>query len=212
VGARRARRALGAPRAGLARPIALAAAAVVALAGCSYTVVVTPASPTTHDYPIEPTPWPNGTIGASGLRISPSLLSYIPISVGGSTLIEDVTQEIQALDDPAYAAAFTSYYAARINDITAPNWLLVTLQERKPDAQNEEFYAQWRDDWFKVSCSQAEGLGSASTETINDLTVDIGSCNGGVVSYVLALDNGVLVSMMDLGPRRLGRQLVQGIK
>ena len=119
---------------------------------------------------------------------------------------------MQALDDLAYSSAFTSYYAARINDVTAPNWLLVTLEERKPDAQNEEFYAQWRDSWFAASCSQAEGLESTATETINDLTVDVGTCKGGVVSYVLALDGGVLVSMMDLGPRRLGRQLIQGIK
>ncbi len=196
--------------AGRARLAALAAVAI-ALAGCTYTVTVTQSAPTSYDYPIAPTPWPNGTVGASGLRINPSLLANVPINVGGSPLIEDVIQELQALDDPAYSTAFISYYAARINDIASPNWLLVTLEERRPDAQNEEFYAQWRDGWFGVACSQAGGLDSASVESINGWQVDIGACNGGVTAYVLALDNGVLVSAMDLGPRRLGRQLIQGI-
>lgn len=195
-----------------ARLVALAAALAVALAGCSYTVIVTPASPTSYNRPILPTPWANGTTGASGLRISPSLLFGMPTTVGGSPLIEDVLQELQALDDPTYGSAFESYYAARIGDITDPNWLLVTFEELKPGAQNEEFYASWRDGWFATACSQADGLGSTSVETIDGWSVDLGTCKGGVLVYVLAVDNGVLISMMDFGPRRLGRQFVEAIE
>jgi hypothetical protein len=199
-------------RGSVARLVALVTVALVALTGCTYNVVVTQAPATSYNRPIAPTPWPNGTVGASGLRINPSLLSNIPLNVGGSPLIEDVIQELQALDDATYAAAFTSYYAARVNNVGDANWLLVTLEERKPEAVNQEFYDQWRDSWFNVSCSQAEGLGSTSTETINGWTVDVGECRGGVVVYVVAIDDGVLLSMMDLGPRRLGRQLIQAIK
>jgi hypothetical protein len=191
--------------------VTLAAAVVVALAGCTYTLTVTQVAPTSYNRPIVPTPWPNGTVGASGLRINPSLLANVPLNVGGSPLVEDVLQEMQAMDNASYASAFTSYYAARVNDVTNPNWLLVTLEERKQDAQNAEFYASWRDSWFGIACSQADGLGSKTVESINGWQVDVGTCNGGVVAYVLALDNGVLVSMMDLGPRRLGRQLIQAI-
>ena len=196
------------------RRILAACAAVLvvgSVAGC-YNVAVTQAPPTSYNRPLLPTPWPNGTTGASGLRINPSLLSNVPINVGGSPLIEDVIQEMQALDDPTYASAFTSYYAARINDVTNPNWLLVTLEERKSDAQNEEFYTQWRDSWFGITCSQAQGLATKTVESIEGWQVDVGTCTGGVVAYVLALDNGVLVSMMEFGPRRLGRQLIHGIE
>jgi hypothetical protein len=71
---------------------------VLAAAGCTYTVVVTPTPAGSFNRPIVPTPWPNGTVGACGLRISPSLLYGLPTTVGGSPLVEDTLLEVQAQD------------------------------------------------------------------------------------------------------------------
>jgi hypothetical protein len=208
VGRRPTRRAAARRLAALVAAIALAAA----LAGCTYTVVVTPTPLGSFDRPIAPTPWPNGTVGACGLRISPSLLYGLPTTVGGSPLVEDTLLEVQAMDDSAFCSAFTAYYATQIGDLTDANWLVATFEQPKEDAQNQDFYDQWRDSWFKTACSQADGLDTTASETINDWRVDVGHCKGGVDAYVVALDSGLLISAMDLGPRRLGRELIQAIK
>ena len=201
---------------------ALAVVTAVSLSGCSYNVVAQTPTPEptgtgvrpgiATQVPIEATPWPNGTIGADGLRIDPSLMSNIPSIVGGNPLVEYVEVESAALDDSHYADAFSSYYAAHLGDITDLNWVEVTLGALKPDAQSQDFYTSWRDDWFNAACSQADGIGSTSLQQINDWQVDVATCKGGVMAYTLRLDAATLVSIMDLGPRRLGRQLISAIK
>ena len=195
---------------GLLAAVVLLATSVVA-AGCYYTVVVTSPTPLVTSVPIEPTGWPNGTIGTFGLRIDPSLLRNIPSSVGGNPLLEDVEFELLTLDDPHYASPFDGYYIAHINSISDPNWLEVSIASPREGAQTDDFYASWRDSWFKTACSQADGIDTTTLESINDWQVDVATCNGGVMAYTLRLDNGILVSIMDLGPRRLGRQLIKGI-
>ena len=182
------------------------------VAGCSYTVVVTPTPLGSFDRPLAPTPWPNGTVGACGLRISPSLLYGLPTMVGGSPLVEDTLLEVQAMDDSGICSAFTAYYAAQVGDLTDPNWLVATFEQPKEGAQNAEFFDQWRDSWFNSACLQADGLDTKATEMINDWQVDVGHCKGGVDAYVVVLDSGLLISAMDLGPRRLGRELIAAIK
>jgi hypothetical protein len=190
--------------------------AVMLLAGagaaaCSPAANPTPTPRPPTEVPILPTPWAHGTIGQYGLRINPGLISNIPAVVGGNPLVEDTTLEIAAMDDPQYATAFISYYVAGLGRITDLNWLEVTVGERKTDAVDEAFYTNWRDSWFRAACSQADGIQSTTQEQINDWPVDVAICTGGVNAYTLSLDNGVIVSIMDLGPRRLGRQLIQGI-
>jgi hypothetical protein len=207
---------IGRPRIGRLRIGGLLAAAVllatsVVAVGCSYSVVVTNPPPLVTSVPIEPTGWPNGTTGTFGLRIDPSLLSNIPSSVGGNPLLEDVEFEMLALDDPNYASPFDAYYVAHIDSISDLNWLEVSVASLREGAQTDDFYASWRDSWFKTACSQADGIDTTTLESINDWQVDVATCKGGVMAYTLSLGNGILVSIMDLGPRRLGRQLIEGI-
>jgi hypothetical protein len=186
---------------------------ITGVAACS-TGYVTPPPPTQRpetEVPILATPWANGTIGKYGLHINPGLIANIPAVVGGNPLVEDTSLEIAAMDDAQYADAFSGYYVAHLNQVTDLNWLEVSVGERKADALDQDFYTSWRDSWFKTACSQADGIKSSGTEQINDWTVDVATCTGGVNAYTLALDNGDLVSIMDLGPRRLGRQLIAGI-
>ena len=195
---------------GLLAAVVLLATSVVA-AGCYYTVVVTSPTPLVTSVPIEPTGWPNGTIGTFGLRIDPSLLRNIPSSVGGNPLLEDVEFELLTLDDPHYASPFDGYYIAHIDSISDPNWLEVSIASLREGAQTDDFYASWRDSWFKSACSQADGIDTTGLESINDWQVDVATCKGGVMAYTLRPNAGILVSIMDLGPRRLGRQLIKGI-
>jgi hypothetical protein len=208
----------GLPSAALLLAVAALAAA---LSGCNYNYVAQSPAPTptgtgtrpgiATEVPIEPTPWPNGTIGAYGLRIDPSLMSNIPSIVGGNPLVEDVLVEDAALDDPQYADSFSAFYVARVGMVSDLNWVQVSLGALKTAAQTDDFYTAWRDDWFKAACSQADGIGVTGKDSLNDWQVDVASCNGGVNAYTLNLNDGILVSIVDFGPRRLGRQLISGI-
>ena len=195
---------------GLVAALLLAAAAATACTYYPEPPSPTPAPPGTA-VPIMPTGWPNGTTGTFGLRIDPSLLSNIPTVVGGNQLVEAADIEIAAMSDASYAKAFSSYYVAGLGSTADLNWLQVTLGAPRADAQSEDFYTTWRDGWFQTACSQAGGIDTTAQQEINLWQVDVAYCIGGVDAYTLTLDDGVIVSIMDLGPRRLGLQLIQGI-
>jgi hypothetical protein len=201
-------------RAASAAMAALLFCAVVA--GCTYTVVVTQpggnGSPDVTEVPIGPTPWPNGTTGQYGLSIDPSLSSYLPAYVGGNPLVEDAGTELLALDDQAYAQAFNSIYVAQVGDITMPNWVQGSVAWLKGQSFGQAFYLSWRDDWFDRSCSEAGGIASKDKQAINDWDVDVATCAGGVHAYTLELTDSILISIVDLGPRQLGRQLIQALQ
>ena len=92
----------------------------VSLSGCSYNVVAQTPTPEptgtgvrpgiATQVPIEATPWPNGTVGADGLRIDPSLMSNIPSIVGGNPL--------QLSGEPGDRAAKTHAFAAELGELT----------------------------------------------------------------------------------------------
>jgi hypothetical protein len=162
--------------------------------------------------PIGATPWPNGTSGRYGLKIDPSLSSNLPSYVGGNPLVEDANTEAAALDDQGYASALDAFYAARVGQVTNPNWVLASVAQVKDGVSGPDFYAAWRDNWFTSACSQAGGVASKSQESINAWQVDVASCGGGVRAYTFSPSDGILISIMDLGPRNLARELIQVIQ
>lgn len=157
---------------------------------------------------LEPTPWPAGTVGPYGLRVDPALLRTFPATVSGEALEEAADLELQALDDQELAASFDAFAAARVGGMADPNWLVVSIGRLSASATGDAFYNRWRDDYASGACSQAGGVASTTTTSIGDWTVDVASCTGGVDAYTFRPEEDLLVSITDLGPRRLGRQLV----
>jgi hypothetical protein len=198
-------------------------AVAFAVAGCNYSVVVTQpplgsvdpgptGDPGYTEVPIGVTPWPNGTTGPYGMRIDPSLSSSLPSYVGGNPLVEDANTEALDLADKDYGDAFEALYVAQVGDVAAPNWVQASLARVRGGAVGDEFYASWRDRWFAATCSQAGGVATKAQESINDFQVDVATCGGGARAYTLSLGDGMLLSVVDLGPRRLGRQLIEALQ
>ena len=53
---------------------------------------------------------------------------------------------------------------------------------------------------------------SHGQQTINDWIVDVSTCNGGPVVYTLVLArDDLLLSMYGMGPRDLGRKLIEAL-
>lgn len=187
------------------------AAILVFVAACGSAVPTT--LPTTYTaVPIGPTAWPSGTVGQYGLRIDPSLLGRLPASVAALPLQEDAASEAGALGDKDLPNNFDGYAAAAIGVVGSdPDWLNVVIARRKPAAQTPDFYVSWVEEFATGACSQANGVADSSQQTINGWTVDVSTCNGGPVVYTLSLDETILVSMWGMGPRDLGRRLIENL-
>jgi hypothetical protein len=69
----------------------------------------------------------------------------------------------------------------------------------------------WIDQYAAGACSQANAVSSSTQETINGLIVDVATCGGGPIVYTVLLDNQVVLSMFDFGPKQLGRKLIEAI-
>jgi hypothetical protein len=191
---------------------ALLAALVVCVAACGISPP-TAAPPAYTAVPVGPTVWPSGTVGRYGLRIDPSLLGKLPASVGALALVENPGIETQVLDDADLANSFDGYAAASIGSLGDPDWLYVAIGRLKPDKQNNaDFYTAWVEEYATGACSQADGVApNGGQQTINEKIVDVSRCNGGPIVYTLALGNGLLLSMYGLGPRDLGRKLIESL-
>ena len=187
----------------------LVSGVAVAASGCGVAVVTTP--PAGTDVLIVATPWPNGTVGRYGLRIDPTLLSKLPAQVGGNPIVESAATEVQDLDNADLPASFAGIAEGGVGEITDPNWVRVSIGQLRPEAQTDDFYSNWRDQYDQGVCSRADGVASVQQETIADRTVDVATCKGGVIAYTVRISDSLLVSAQDLGPRRLGRQLMGAI-
>lgn len=188
----------------------LVSVAAFAVSSCGVSVATT--RPPGTDVAIAPTPWPNGTVGRYGLRIDPTLLGKLPAQVGGNPIVEAAGTEAQDLDNPDLPAAFDGIAEGSLGDITDANWLRVSIGRLRPEAQTDDFYTSWRDQYDQGVCSRADGVASVQLQTIADWPVDVATCNGGVIAYTVRISDGLLVSAQDLGPRRLGRQLILAIQ
>lgn len=212
---RGAPRATTAHRASTARraAAALLAAVMVFVAACGISPP-TAAPPKYTAVPIGPTVWPSGTVGRYGLRIDPSLMGKLPASVGALAIVENPGIESQVLDDADLANSFDGYAAASIGVIGGPDWLYLAIGHLKPDKQNNaDFYTAWVEEYATGACSQADGVApNGGQQTINDKIVDVSKCNGGPVVYTLSLGNGLLLSMYGMGPRDLGRKLIESLR
>ena len=60
------------------------------------------------------------------------------------------------------------------------------------------------------ACSQANGVSGSGQQTIAEKTVDVSACGGGPIVYTL-VSGDLLISMYGLGPRDLGRKLIEGL-
>jgi hypothetical protein len=191
----------------------LLAAALFSVAACGVSPPTAP-TPTYTAVAIGPTVWPSGTVGHYGLQIDPSLLGKLPTSVGGLPLVEDPGSESGALDNADLAANLDGYAAASVGTLGDPDWLYVVVGRLKPANQNNaDFYTAWVEQYATGACSQAGGVApNGGQQDINDWRVDVSTCNGGPIVHTLVFGDGnLLLSMYGLGPRDLGRELIDSL-
>ncbi len=160
-----------------------------------------------------PRPGRTARPGQYGLHIDPSLLKRLPITIGGIALSEDAGEEEQRMADPELPKTIDRLAAAMASpDITAQDVLRLEIVHFKTEAQNEDAYTAWIDQYATEACSQASGVAESHQETINNIWLtDVSTCNGGAVVYSVSLGDGQYLSMFDIGPKDLGRMLLNNL-
>jgi len=189
---------------------AIAAVAVLAAAGCGSNDATAAPPPARYTaVPIGQTPWPDGTVGQYGLRIDPSLLAQLPKSVYALPVVEDAASESGAMNNADLARNVDGYAAASVGALGDADYLNIAVGRLKPDAQTADFYTSWVADYATGACSQADGVASLDQQQqIGDWTVDMSTCKGGPVVYVLKISEDALLSMWGSGSHDLGRSLI----
>ena len=186
--------------------VALLVAAALVGAACGSTGPTS--TPNETQIPFGPSAWPSGTTGQYGLHIDPSLLGRLPRSVGAFPLVENTDSEMAALDDQDLSRTLDRYAAASIGELGDDNWLQLVIGHERPESQTPDVYTAWVDQYATGACSQADGVSGSTQPTINSWVVDVSTCAGGPIVYTLILGDGLLLSMYDLGPKDLGRMLI----
>jgi hypothetical protein len=182
----------------------------IALAAAACSPAASPTAPFYTEVPIGPTALPAGTVGQYGLQLDSTLLGKLPATVDAYPIAEDPDGESQALGDPDLVKTFDRYAAGKIGEISDDNWLVLTVAHLQPNA-GANAYPGWVDDFAASACSQASGVATTDTATINFWQVDTATCAGGPIVYTLELQNDLVLSMVGYGPRNLGRQLINAI-
>jgi hypothetical protein len=193
----------------IVRGVAALAAVAIVLAGCGG-AVASP-SPKYTAVPIGPTAWPSGTTGHYGLRIDPSLLGKLPAHAGALPVKEDPGSEAIVLDDADAAKTIDRYVAASAGGLADPDWLNIAVVHFKTESQNEDVYSNWVEQYAAGACSQASGVSGTDQQDIGDFRVDISTCAGGITVYTFQRGDSVVVSMYELGPKHIGRALIESI-
>ena len=212
------------------RAVLLPLAGVIALAAAGCGSSGSP-SPTTGS----PTPAPSATptstpavgspsaIADRAASIDPSLLAVLPASVSGQLIVEspdaekaDVAEIGITADVDRLAVGFVALPGSSASGGATGSegdLATATVVALQPGVAGDTFYADWRKSFDDAVCAQAGSLTASSEQSIGGRPVWVGTCSGGVTTYqVLVASRNLIVSVMSIGSRDFGRQIVTGLR
>ena len=83
----------------------------------------------------------------------------------------------------------------------------------RPELPADDFYGGYRHSFDTSACASVGGVEGTGTEEIGGRTVETTTCGGGATIYHLRLRDGrLIVSVLELGPKQFGRQLIESAK
>jgi hypothetical protein len=145
--------------------------------------------------------------------LDPTLLGFLPPTVGGIAIMESVDEATDALDDPALPLIATAMDAGVAVDAANGNLVVAWVVRLRPDRFTDGIYQQWRDSYDEGACAAAGGALGRAEATIDERTVYITSCVAGLRAYHVWLqDAGILISASAIGEANLGEQLMGNLQ
>lgn len=164
--------------------------------------------PTSFGPPPSPTP-----DDASPIILDPTLLAFLPESVGGIAVKEDVDGAATALSDPALPRIASAVDGALAVDTATGNLVYGWIVRLRPGVFSDSDYRQWRDAYDEGACAAGGGVVGRAEATIADRQAYVTSCTAGLHTYHVWLkDQDLLISASSIGDARLGEKLLEGLR
>ena len=140
------------------------------------------------------------------------LLDLLPADIDGHAIEESAEAAAESATDAALAAHAESIAVGVATDPATNTFVVASVVKLKPGVFDEEFYRDWRDSFDEGVCAQAGGVVGNAEAQIDERTVYIGTCAGGVHTYHVHLDGpDVIISANSVGDGRLGEQLMDSL-
>ena len=201
----------------------VAIALVTSLLGCIEqtldTMPLTP-PPTVGPSPIDRPPGTIGPPATSGsgapgeaVVVDPTLLGVLPAAVGGIPLTESADGETDALASTQLSTIASALAAGLAVDSPSGNFVYAVVVRLLPGGLDDARFRDWRDSYDEGACSGAGGVVGHAEAEIAKRTVFIGTCDAGVRTYhVWIEDRDLVVSASAAGDQRFGERLMTDLR
>jgi hypothetical protein len=169
-------------------------------------VPATSATPTVAPTLDVPSPTPDE---ATPAVIDSTLLAYLPESIEGVPVIEDLDEAALALADPALPRIATAIDVGLALDAATGNLVIAHVVRLREGAFDDGTYRQWRDSYDDGACAATGGVDARLEAPIDGRTVFVTSCVGDQrVHHVWIEDQDLLISASSVGDGRFGELLM----
>lgn len=164
--------------------------------------------PTSFGPPPSPTP-PDDT---TPIVLDAALLAFLPASVEGVPVKEDVDEAATALGDPALPRIASAVDGAVAFD-GGGNLVYAWIVQLRPGVFTDGEYRQWRDAYDEGACAAAGGVIGRAEATIAGRQSYVTSCVAGLHTYHVWLkDQDILISASSIGDGKFGEKLLEGLR
>jgi hypothetical protein len=162
---------------------------------------------------VGPPPSPTPPDDSTPLTLDPSLLAYLPETVAGIAVTEDVDEAATALADPALPRIASAVDGAVAVDAGTGNLVYGWIVRLRPGAFTDAEFRQWRDAYDEGACAAAGGVVGRAEATIGGRQSYVTSCVAGMHTYHVWLkDQDILISASSVGAGRFGEKLLEGLR
>lgn len=160
-----------------------------------------------------PPPTPSQPDDATPVALEQELLGFLPESIDGIPVAEDLDVSAEALLDPALPNIATGVDAAVAVDPGTGNLVSAWVVRLRPGAFGDEAYRQWRDSYDEGACAAAGGVVGRAQAELGGRNTYVTSCVAALRTYHVWLEEqNVLVSASSIGEGRFGEKLMSTLR
>jgi hypothetical protein len=165
---------------------------------------------------LAPASEPASPDASGGIVVDQALIDHLPAEVDGIAVVSDPETAGSIATDPdlaVHASAIAVAFAIAPGASAAEDLAVASVVQLRPDVFDPVFFRSWRDSYNAAACEAAGGTSGNAEANIAGRDAYIGSCAGGAHTYHVYLEGpNVIVSVTSVGSRRLGEQVVAGLR